>query len=286
MLLLGGRASSQTGEMLRFPFSQYVINADMYDGTSNWKYSETLAHNESVIYPPKPGADWNAWYKELKDYQAFVRGHLNDTSAYFIELVFDKTKKTSINFNKTAFDMRLLPDEHIVVDGVLEVLAGRVKVFVDLQFKRKGEEISNPVRKTITAAGYFLADGDHSSFFRELTLPHFNADSFSVAPVVRIEAPDTILTRVNIRSLHLSFPSSPVRLKRYQELAEMFHPASEKIDRQLYDRPEMQWLKRNFIMGFAFIWDNDFWDYKTGKYKIKAWCDRMKKEFGDRKSVV
>ena len=273
-------------DVLRLPFSQYVINADMYDGTTNWKYSETLEHSETIILPPKQGEDWHTWYKKLKDYQTFVRAHLNDTSAYFIELIFDKTKKTTINFNKVAFDMTFMPSEKIIVDGVIDVKQGKVKVFVDFQFKHKGEEISNPVRKVISATDYFLADSKLSVFSKELSLPLFNSDSFAVVPVVRIETVDTALTKVNVRALNLSFPSNPTRLKRYNELAVMFHPKSIGIDRQLYDRPEMKWLKTNFIMGFGFIWDNDFWDYKTSQYKIKAYCDKMKREFGGFQSVM
>jgi len=68
IMYLGTSAYSQQN-WLRLPFSQYVINADMYDGTTNWKYSETLDHSESIFYPPKPGEDWNNWFKKLKDYQ-------------------------------------------------------------------------------------------------------------------------------------------------------------------------------------------------------------------------
>ncbi len=273
-------------QQLTLPFSQYVINEDMYDGTSNWKYSETLGHSESIINPPKPGEDWNVWYKGLKDYQTFVRQHLNDTAAYFIELVFDKTKKTSINFNKVAFDMKLAPSEKILVEGRFDAKVGKAKVFVDFQFKFKGEEISNPVRKIFTATDYFLIDNSSSTFSKELPMPPFNADSFSVVPIIRIEAIDTSFAKLYVRSLKLSFPSNPTRLKRYNELAVMFHPKTKSIDRQLYDRPEMQWLKRNFIMGFAFIWDKNFYDNETGQYKIKAYCDKMKAAFGGFQSVM
>ncbi len=282
----GNKVAGQDQNWLRLPFSQYVINADMYDGTTNWKYSETLEHSESVINPPKPGEDWNGWYKKLKDYQLFVRAHSNDTAAYFIELIFNRTKNTTINFNKVAFDMKLAPGEKVMVDGKLDVKEGGVKVFIDFQFKYLGEEISNPVRKVVTAKSYFLADKAMAAFSTLTTAPIFNADSFAVVPVVRIETVDSSLARVNVRALNLVFVSNPTRVKRFNELAGMLKPISPKIDRQLYDRPEMQWLKRNFIMGFAFIWDNDFWDYRKAEYKVKAYCDQMKKEFGGFQSVM
>ena len=276
----------QHADYLTLPFSQYVINEDMYDGTSNWKYSETLEHSESIITPPKPREDWNAWYRKIKEYQTYVRENLNDTNAYFIELIFDKTRKTSINFNKVAFAMKLSPTEKIRIDARFKIIAGQAKLYVDFQFKYKGEEISNPVRKTISGADYFLIENKQSVFSKELQMPAFNADSFSVVPVIRIEAADTGLAKVNLRSLKLSFPSNPVRLKRFNELSVMFIPKAKGIDRQLYDRPEMQWLKSNFIMGFAFIWDKDFYDHATGTYKIKEYCDKMKREFGGFQSVM
>ncbi|MEO7765798.1 MAG: hypothetical protein ABIS01_00175, partial [Ferruginibacter sp.] len=276
----------QQPDRLRLPFSQYVINAEMWDGSTNWKYSETLDHSETVIAPPKPGENWNDWYSNLKTYQSFVRAHLNDTSAYFIELVFDKVRRTNINFNKVAFDMKITPDEKVVVDGVIDPKIGGVKVYVDWQFKYKGEEISNPVRRTISGSSFDLTVNEITRFSREIKVPDFNPDSFSIAPVVRIETINDALTKVNVRALNLTMPYQAERAKRYKELSVMFLPRSKAIDRQLYDRPEMQWLKKNFIMGFAFIWDQDFWDYKTGKYKVKAYCDLMKQQFGGFQSVM
>lgn len=273
-------------DYLTLPFSQYVLNLDMYDGTSIWKYSETLDHTESIIAPPKPGEDWNAWYKRLKNYQTFVRQHLNDTAAYFAELIFDKSKTTSINFNKVAYDMKLAPLEKIIITCRTTTLVGKAKIYIDYQFKYKTEEIANPVRKYIKGNDYFLAEHGVQSFSREVALPQFNSDSFSVVPIIRIEAAGSQVTKVNIRSLKLLMPSNPVRLKRYNELSVMFLPKSKGIDRHLYDRPEMGWLKTNFIMGFAFIWDNDFWDAKTSRYKVKEYCDKMKKEFGGFQSVM
>ncbi len=280
------KEASAGNDYLTLPFSQYVLNLDMYDGTSNWKYSETLEHTESVIPPPKPGEDWNAWYKTLKQYQTFVREHLNDTAAYFAELIFDKVKTTSINFNKVAFDMHIAPAEKMIIEGSTSTVSGKAKIYIDFQFKYKTEEIANPVRKYIQGTDYFLAEKGNSSFSKELNTPPFNADSFSVVPIVRIESVDSGITKIYIRSLKLLLPSNPTRAKRYNELSVMFLPKSKAIDRQLYDRPEMQWLKQNFIMGFAFIWDNDFWDAEKSRYKVKEYCDKMKKEFGGFQSVM
>ncbi|MRX76971.1 SUMF1/EgtB/PvdO family nonheme iron enzyme [Pedobacter petrophilus] len=279
-------AQNKQSDYLRFPFSQYVINADMWDGTANWKYSETLEHSESVILPPKPGENWNDWYKKMKDYQSFVRAHTNDTTAYFIELILDKTRQTTINFNKVAFDMKLVPSEKIVIDGMIDAKAGKAKIFIDFALKNKGEEISNPVRRVFHGTEYFMADKKMARFSQTLSVPKFNTDSFSIVPFVRVEALDDMIAKVNIRSLNLSLPSNPDRVKRYNELAIMFNPKSIALDRQLYDRPEMQWLKKNFIMGFAFMWDKDFYDNETGKYKVKEYCDKMKKEFGGFQSVM
>ena len=284
-LVLGSQLAAQSN-YLRFPFSQYVLNIELYDGSSNWKYSETLDANENTIRPPRPDQNWDVWYKEMKDFQTFTRAHMNDTTAYFVELTLDKVRSTSINFNKVAYDMQIAPGDKIPIDGWIDAKEGRVSISIDLQYKYKGEEVANPVRKYTRGEIFTVAVGDDGHFSTVIQIPHFDPTVYSVAPVIKIDALDDAPAKVLVRALNFSVPYTAERKATYEKLASMFRPASIDIDRTLYDRAEIQWVKSCYLMGFAFIWDNDFWDDETGAYRIREYCKKMEREFGGFQSVM
>lgn len=285
-LCLCGAVIIRAEEFWRLPFSQHVLNADLYDGTSQWKYSETLRHNEAVINPPAPGEDWDTWYAGLKDYRQFVRAHLNDPAAYFIELTFDRTRRTTINFNKVAYSLGLKPGEPLVVDGVLDVKAGEVEVFVDFQLKRRGQEAGHPVRAPIPGTISRVVSGPRAAFRIEVPAPDFAAAELACAPVVRLEARGEGVVRANLRDLGLNVPVTPERVPLRAELAPVLQPASPALDRQLYDRPEMQWLRRAFVKSVLCVWDRDFYDPVARRYRVREYCEMMRREFGGPQVVM
>jgi formylglycine-generating enzyme required for sulfatase activity len=279
-------ASAAPAAMLRLPFSQNVINADLYDGTSEWKYSSSLPHNESVIAPPGHGENWDAWYATLKQYQQFVRTHLNDPEAYFIALAFDRARRTTLNFNKVAYSLNLKPKEAVVIDGVLDLQAGEAEVFVDFQLKRRGEEVGNPVRQLVLGTVSRVLAGARAKFRIEVNAPDFSAADLACVPVVRIEARGDGVVKAELRDLGLSLPLTPGREARLAELAPQLEPRAPAIDRQLYDRPEMQWVRRAFVKGVLCVWDRDFYDPQTRHYRVREYCEMMRREFGGLEVVM
>lgn len=279
-----GSLFGQAKTMLTFPFSQYVFGFNPFDGVANWKYSKTLKHNESMIAPPAPGEDWNQWYSSLKQYQQYTRAHLNDTAAFFVELPLKNGQKADVSLSKAAFPMHLQPAETIQLSGHIEAVTGKARLTVFFQLKNRGEEIGNPVRKTIATDIKIECSEGNTFFNKEMGVPSFDTAKFSVTPVIVIEGLDS--SRMYISGLKFSVPYTAVRQLRFNELAARFTTPSKVIDKHIYARPEMQWVKKNFITGFVYIWDNDFWDFAQGRYKVKEYCDMMKKEFGGLQSIL
>ena len=283
-LLMGNSAYCQKAEYLTFPFSQYNFGFNLYDGAAQWKYSDALEHNESIIAPPKPDENWATWYEKLKDYQKFTRTHLNDSSAFFVDIQLRKGQKTEVYMNKMGFPMSLQPAEKIHLTGRFDTKFGKSKITVLFQLKNKGEEIGNPVRKIITTTETFEFGAGMSSFKKVLAVPEFDAHKMSITPLMVIEALDS--SKVCVRNLTFSVPYSEARKARYDELAFRFKTPSKAIDKHIYNRLEMDWVKKNFITGFVYIWDNDFWDFKESRYKVQEYCDMMKREFGGVQSIL
>lgn len=49
---------------------------------------------------------------------------------------------------------------------------------------------------------------------------------------------------------------------------------------------ELEWTNGNYVMGFVYIWDTDFWDLKEGRYKVNEYCRLMEQEYGGMQSVI
>jgi hypothetical protein len=83
-----------------------------------------------------------------------------------------------IDFRKVAFDMLIRPSEKIIIDGKVNALDGNAKIYIDLQYKYKGEENGDPVRKIMEGSDGLITFNKWSTFHKEVTVPKFNADSF------------------------------------------------------------------------------------------------------------
>lgn len=63
-------------------------------------------------------------------------------------------------------------------------------------------------------------------------------------------------------------------------------PAAHPLDLSIYDRPDLQWMARNFACHFTFMYDRTFYDAASGRYTIDAFLDDGLREFGGYDSIV
>jgi len=276
---------------ITFPFSQMVIGISGTNDNNlpaiNWKYTDAFEHNSWIIAPPPDTEDWNNWYRKIKEYQQWVRNHLNDPQAMFIDVTLQKNKQALIHFDRAMYAMNLQPHEKIILQGELFLLSGKAILYFNYDLKYKGEENSYMVRQQIEKTDSLVVEQNLLPFKKELDIPSFSSDTFTLVPIIRIATKEgNDHCRLHIRNLTLTIPANDNRMKKYNELAALFTFSSTSIDRQLYERPEMQWIKKNFVMGFVFLWDKDFWDPEEGTYRMQPLCDKIKEEFGGFQSVI
>lgn len=52
------------------------------------------------------------------------------------------------------------------------------------------------------------------------------------------------------------------------------------FDDSLYKREDLKWIRSAYVMHLLMAWDNDFYDYKTGRFDLKQFVERGKKIYG------
>ncbi|MEJ7768058.1 MAG: hypothetical protein WKF89_09615 [Chitinophagaceae bacterium] len=250
-----------------------------------WKYwqFEDIKENETVIAPPEFGENWDKWYKKMKDYQTHLRHHLNDTAAMFLQLKVSKSNPVRLHFKRVLNDMRLHPNDKITFIGFAKSSNGSTRFRVNLLYIKIGQEMSHAIIKTDLISTLTITS-TWTSLHSEFRIPDFDTSILMVQPVILFEGDTT--ADINIKGLTFSIPSNGINKKIYDALKYSFYPKSTAIDRQLYDRKEMQWVKSNFISGFTYIWDQDFWDADKKMFTVQRYCNKIKKEFGGFQSVL
>jgi iron(II)-dependent oxidoreductase len=279
-------AFTQKHEFLTFPFSQFVVRTD-WAPPMVWKYKpfNDIVETETVIAPPAMNEDWNAWYGKMKAYQSHLRSHLNDTSSVYLELNLKKKEKVQLYYKRVLQQISLKPNDKIIFEGSAKNEKGLSQFSITLIYIKKGLELSYATVKQQQVKDITLTD-KATSLHSEITIPDFDTKDIVVQPVISFHNQDSTSTKIDVTGLTLSIPSTPENLKVYNELRKNFYPEIMGVDKQLYNRPEMQWTKTNFISGFVYLWDNDFWDAEKKVFTIQKYCDKMKREFGGFQSIL
>ena len=255
---------------------------------ASWKYSENLELNMSYIAPPEE--DWQEYYNELIGYRQQARAHLGDESRLFLDLNLRPPHHMGAGYRETgigidpdfAHRLNLQPGQTIRLSGESLVKRGDPVLGVQYVYTLHGRSKGLSYRTDPGADSLALPAGEGwRPFALNLLVPEFPADSFWVAPriAMRSRAEDDDC-RVLLRNLTLHLPSGGPEAGplRRQEAAAM--------DRHVYDRDDLAWMRRNFVMGFVFIWDRDFYDPEARSYRVDHYCRKMEAEFGGFQSVL
>lgn len=54
----------------------------------------------------------------------------------------------------------------------------------------------------------------------------------------------------------------------------------DEFEDQLYKRPDLQWIKKAYVMHLIMAWDKDYYDYHTGRFNLMNFVDRGRKLYG------
>ncbi|HXR48332.1 MAG TPA: SUMF1/EgtB/PvdO family nonheme iron enzyme [Candidatus Limnocylindrales bacterium] len=62
--------------------------------------------------------------------------------------------------------------------------------------------------------------------------------------------------------------------------------AELKYNDVLYRRPDLKWSASNYSCGFVMVWDEQFYDHRSGRYTVDAFLNEGEREFGGYDSIV
>lgn len=281
LYLITGCANREK-EMIRFPFSQWTVG---YSGHNlHWSYSDSLKMNASFI--SRPEKDWESWFNALQEYRELVYKKISIEEPY-IHGYISVSEPGKIHFDKIGYDLKLKPGEHLNLYGEIKSQETGLKIKIQYELKTKSQELSYVIRKKINnhdSISFFSSDDPHF-FSLNSIIPEFNTDSFSITPVVFFEPLEKIKEYpVSIKNIipEVEFTSSRLRLK--EKIAQHLQAESDYPNFKVED--ELLWMYDNYVMGFAFLWDNDIWDFRESRFKIQHYCERMQEEFGGFNSVI
>jgi hypothetical protein len=236
------------------------------------------------------GEDWQAYYNSLLEYRREARARLGDEGRMFVDLDLRPPHHPGTGFRETgigidpdfAHRLNLQPGQTIRLSGESRVLRGDPVLGVQYVYTLHGRSKGLSYRTVPYGDSLALPAGeDWQAFTLNMVVPEFPADSFWVAPRIamrsRAEGDDR---RVLLRNLTLQVPDG-----EYSGLSSTRMEATA-MDRHIYDREDLAWMQRNFVMGFVFIWDRDFYDPDSRSYRVDHYCRKMEAEFGGFQSVL
>lgn len=281
-LYISAGCGSREKEMIRFPYSQWTVG---FSGHKlYWSFSDSLIMNASFI--SQPDKDWEAWYKDLREYRDMVHDKMTVEEPSICGQI-SSSEPGKVHFDKIGYDLDLKPGEQLNLYGEIKSPETRVKIKVEYELKTRSGELSYIIRKKINnhdSVTFFPSD-DPQFFSLDPVIPEFNTDSFSITPVVLFEPLKNKgkypITIENITP-EVEFTSSRLKLK--EKIDE--HLQAENNYPKFKVEEELLWMNDNYVMGFAFLWDNDIWDFRENRFRIQYYCDKMEEEFGGINSVI
>jgi hypothetical protein len=264
-----------------------LINAD-------WKYQEGFEHNMSYIAPPGNEDEWKMWYDKLTAYKEYVLQNGADQSAVFIEMnTGDKDFNPEDTFENSGFELNkylaseinLKPGDVIKINAESLWKDGGEYIYISFLYTLRGREKGLTYKSENLIDSIKIETGNSwKAFQKKITVPLFNVDSFWIAPRFTIErVKENSIRRCFIRDISFEIPHSDLDKKIVSQKEDQ---VIKRFDTQIYDREDLSWMKRNFLMGFVFIWDLDFYDYRNRRYTVDHYCRKMNKEFGGFNSVL
>ena len=110
-------------------------------------------------------------------------------------------------------------------------------------------------------------------FRLELLVPDFAPGPYRLAPSLLVTGRDSDANPWPASPSPFRSPPRPPALPRRKPSLDRIAAQGRAFNRTLYDRPELQWMRRNRVMGFASIWDKDVYDPVSGRWTIAAYCE-------------
>lgn len=223
-----------------------------------------------------------------------MRENINDPDIYFLDFKLENPAEPN-DFTNAIIkidpylgeDLKLAPGEKIEIEANIKHVNGSKKLYFGYEYTlHTRNKKFHKYRTEPYVDSILLSEAvDWQTIAFDTEVPYFSTDSFWISPVITIDREHCdARTAFLIKDLHYHFPYTKGRDDLFR--AYRFSGQNVGIDRQIYDRPQIQDEDKNFVMGFVYIWDQDFYDVEKGQYTVDHYCELMKQEFGGFNSVI
>ncbi len=282
-LALAACNAKKQDKQVVFPYSQWTVGTSGHQ--LSWHFAEGFMYNNSFIAYPEPD-NRDKWLKKISAYRDTLRKNIGKKAPYLMA-EFPAKNLPRIHFDKFGYDLKLQPGERINISGKIKNPAQSLTLYFDFDMKTKGEKLSYVVRQKIekTDSIKIVANKDWAKFSKQIKIPDFKKDSFAITPAFRILSNNkNSAQKIFLKDIQLVVEHDKTRAELLRKIKN--HIALQAENNTLKIADNLAWTHHNFVMGFAFIWDNDFWNPEKGKYTVDKYCQKMKREFGGFQSVI
>lgn len=282
ILLIPVSACRKTSDTIVFPYSQWTLGISGH--RLEWTFDPELQSNNSFIEVPV-GDSVSVWHEKILRYrEVFFQKTGKEEPLIAGRLLTNQAE--ALHWDKIGYDMKFKPGEKIRIQGSIMSEENKLLFTAHFDLKHKGEELSYVVRKKIPASdSCTYAEVLPSSFIFSLEVPDFDTAVFSATPVMSVSLVDTLSNPgIILSDIRLSVPFSIERKVLNRKLEAHIKSEAKHTSKQSAESPD--WMDQNFVMGFVFIHDRDFFDPETGKYQVGNYCRMMEQEFGGMQSVI
>ena len=270
-------------DFIIYPYSQWTVGTQSPNAA--WSYGSGVTCNNSFIRAPGEG-EWEAWIQQITRYRDTVRMKLG-LEPPMLRCTLHAEAQTQIHFDKFAYQLELKPGEPIRVQGKYSSPAASITLSVGYDLKTRGEETGYVVRRRIleTDSIRLSSSTGWNMFESTFSVPYFQQDSMAIAPVISIRCGKTDRSaEVLLKDIRLGVTGNRIREDLMVRMQEYLERQAGQRDTKIPG--ELSWSHQNFVMGFVFIWDTDFWDPGRGEYRVEQFCRKMEREFGGIQSVI
>lgn len=265
-----------------FPFSQFTFDV-AHNHHSQWEYASTLTLNPSFIQKPNEN-DWAKWYSLLLEYRQTVRKNIGKNEPY-IAFTLKENLTAKLQIDAFGYDLDLQPNETIML---VLTITNQKPICIKTHYETKS--IGKPTSAVLRTA-YTNNDSTtvYNTGFQVITvtstIPIFDNGKWIITPTWEIKSL-SLQANQKITILNATFitPYTHTRIKLSEKIKNYLALQAATVS---FDIPnDFQWAKKNFVMGFVFFWDQEFFNPITRRYTVDDYCNKMDAEFGGIQSVV
>jgi hypothetical protein len=248
----------------------------------------SLEHNAHYLAPPAPTGDWEPWYQKMLEYRQEVRSQLHATRPGHLTMNFQGVRSWFRVATDWGYAADVKPGEAISLQGRARWRQGNSQLCLAFDFCDRTLDDPGTWRgwSTVLATAEVPRDGQWHSFAIETRVPEFDNAAHWARPILGMDGTyNAEPGLIELTDVRVVLPAIPSRRTRLDDLLENTarHPA---FDEAIYQREDLQWMTRNFVCGFLFMYDRSFWDPDQAGYQVEQVCDTARREFGGFDSVV